>query len=243
VDIAKLTKDALGYSLPQFEQEVTFEPVARRDSGWYNPGHAEIQMEGMDWDSVFDPSSKVGDVQEPRVGSFNPKQTAALEFNALPPPPSAKSSFEMHEIVVRDDGTGAGVSASAVHKRPTASRQSPSKNTRVADLSAMSVGMKTIKKMGVGMLQPSRGVRPQPGRYSASGERLGDISKYVSFSICIFTDTQIISFHVWPRCVLVHLKTKHVNEPNLDPADTVASRILWVLMVQNVSICYATPKL
>jgi hypothetical protein len=85
--------------------------------------------------------------------------------------------------------------------------------------------------------------RPEPGRYSASGERLGDISKYVSFSICIFTDTQIISFHVWPRCVLVHLKTKHVNEPNLDPADTVASRILWVLMVQNVSICYATPKL
>jgi hypothetical protein len=29
--------------------------------------------------------------------------------------------------------------------------------------------------------------RPEPGRYSTSGERLGDISKCVTFSICIFT--------------------------------------------------------
>ena len=29
--------------------------------------------------------------------------------------------------------------------------------------------------------------RPEPGRYSASGERLGDISKFVTISICVFT--------------------------------------------------------
>ena len=64
-----------------------------------------------------------------------------------------------------------------------------------------------------------------------------------AFLHIISKETQIISFPVWPRCVLVHLKTKHVNELNLDPADTVAGRSLWVLRVQNVSICYATPKM